>query len=46
MNARAVAATTKKTGLGVRNRVALLGGQLKINSQLGRGSIISFGIAE
>ncbi|OGX87085.1 sensor histidine kinase [Hymenobacter glacialis] len=31
---------------GVRNRVALLGGQLQINSQLGRGTIISFDIAE
>ncbi|GAC1587859.1 MAG: hypothetical protein NVS3B25_04100 [Hymenobacter sp.] len=27
---------------GVRNRVALLGGELKINSRLGKGTIISF----
>ena len=27
---------------GVRNRVALLGGEVIINSQLGRGTIISF----
>ena len=30
---------------GVRNRVALLGGKLAISSQVGRGTIISFGLA-
>jgi PAS domain S-box-containing protein len=40
-----VLATEPLVGIGlagVRNRVALLGGQLSINSQLGRGTIISF----
>ncbi|MBF9236520.1 PAS domain S-box protein [Hymenobacter sp. BT683] len=31
---------------GVRNRVALLGGKLSINSRLGRGTIISFALDE
>ena len=30
---------------GVRNRVALLGGELSVVSRLGRGTIISFGLA-
>ena len=31
---------------GVRNRVALLGGELYIHSQLGRGTIVSFEVSE
>lgn len=41
----AVLASQPLTGIGlagVRNRVALLGGELSVNSQLGRGTIISF----
>ena len=40
------AAPVAGTGLaGVRNRVALLGGQLSINSQAGRGTIVSLELA-